>query len=62
MRRHDALGVEVFVEGFEGFEGDSWVRGGSGGREKARAEFRWVLGGCCAGEAVVDDILGAEVC
>lgn len=27
----DALGVEVFVEGFEGAEGDFWVSGCGGG-------------------------------
>ena len=62
MRRHDALGIEVFVEGFEGFEGDSRLSGSVGGREKARTEFGWVLGGCCARETVVDDILGAGIC
>lgn len=57
----DALGVEVFVEGFEGAEGDFWVSGcGNGGREQARAEFGWVLRGCCAGKAVVDDILSTK--
>lgn len=56
----DALGVEVFIEGFESLEGDLWVRGGSGGGEQARAEFGWVLGGCCTMKAVVNDILGTE--
>jgi len=37
--------------------------GGSGGgrREEARAEFGWILRGACTWEAIVDDILGAEI-
>ena len=54
------MGVEVFVKGFKGLKGDLWVSGRSGRGEQARAKFGWVLGSCCTGKAVIDDILGAE--
>ena len=62
MGRGDSLGVEVFVKCFEGLERDLWVGGNSGGRrDEARAKFGWVLRCACTREAVVNDILGAEI-